>query len=138
MLELQARAWTPLPGTMQQGRYSFSPCVSQRNIYLCGGYNATTIELFSLVTRSFQPGPSLRLPEGTPCVVWMDGEVLTIVSRNYRARVGSGAVTHKEFHFDVNSGPVAYGDSFYWVDGLNMKCVRARREGGTQLESYSK
>ena len=66
----------------------------------------TTIELFSLVTRCFQLHPSLRLPEESPCVAC--------------------------------SGPVAFDDSLYWVSSFNRssECVRARREGGVEIESY--
>ena len=124
-------------------RFSFTPCVWQRNAYLCG---LGLIDVLNLDTLHITPGPKIQLPDSAfPCTVAfiVDGELRLISKHTVMAvRIDTEGATmdieeHRMKSIVPHSNPVVYEDSVFWISGTSGKVLRANTRGWPiRLEEY--
>jgi len=83
--EVLTQIWQDLP-TMQEGRAHFTPCACQGSVFLCGGFNTKTIEIYHLKDASYRKLP-FTTPERGPTVAGIDRHTLVIFSTQQKREV---------------------------------------------------
>ena len=115
-----AEKWQLLP-SLRTARCAFTPTIWRHVIYLCGGTQSCSIEIFD--GRSMRLLP-LRLPEPGSVVSWAQGDCLQVLSRNYistlvaQSGVSVPALCTKAHDSCQNypyQSPVLYRDIVYCV-----------------------
>lgn len=141
-LELGENTWKQLP-EMQHARKSFQPAVWRLSIYLCGGEQQLSIEVFELETWQMRE-LTLALPESSNATLaWTQGDELAILGKNWFLRLGwmDGQMCRKERSQHGNGtdpysrgAPVLRGSQVFVSSGL--KCVVYAAESGKKIKEF--
>lgn len=141
-LELGESAWKLLP-QMQYARKSFQPAVWRLGIYLCGGEQQLSIEVFELETWQMRR-LTLALPESSNATLaWTQGDELAILGKNWLLRLGwkDGQMSRKERTQHRNGAdpysrgaPVLRGSEVFVSSGL--KCVVYAADSGKKIREF--
>lgn len=86
-LKSREENWTPLED-MKDRRSFFTPVKWQSEVYLCGGWNNTTVEIYDGL--HLRPAP-ISLPEGSPSICCVMGQRIFILTHNFLVTVTSPA-----------------------------------------------
>lgn len=135
-LSFQEDKWKSL-GDMIHARCNFNPCDLYNTIYLCGG-GTDSIETFDPKNNSFHP-LSARLPEKTPCGVFVELGKLIVLSGNFvsKWRVDEGQLRveqqqeHQGCSVIANMAPVLTAGQVYftwWGDCYRLAVDGSRSE----------
>lgn len=84
-LKSKAEDWTPLED-MKNRRSSFTPVKWRGEVYLCGGWNNTTVEIYDGLHMHLAP---ISLPEGSPSICYVQGPWLIVLTHNFLSTLTS-------------------------------------------------
>lgn len=99
-LKSSNRRWKALPN-MKKSRDSFNPCLFIGCVFLCG-WGSELVDQFCPQTESFLP-IELRLPEASPCCLYVHKNLLVVHSENYISKFTTGQAGQLISHSQVCS-----------------------------------
>ena len=132
--------WRSLPN-MHKPRFSFTPTIWRNSIYLCGGWECDSAEVFDGISMRLL---TLKLPETGRTLSCLHGSSLLLFTYNYLTVLSLHAdsdevqVTskqHSKYYPDSNTSPVLRGDLFFFHFGKVCRC--SAEDGEPLISSFS-
>lgn len=140
---MQTGQWTDYP-SMHKQRISFTPCIHNSLVYLCGG-SATSVETFDPSSRLFTLLPDFTLPETTryfnSTIVIEDTMIVHgfqgVYKWNLTQRREISSIQHGRLSAWSNCPPTVYEDRVYLLDVNEGFVIVGNVETGERLRQYS-